>query len=74
MEGEPTKLEVLPEPPSVKKSATGLFYDVRQLNHVNLFDSDHPEHPGIILCLIILLFNRSSPTYILTTKERGPCG
>ncbi|KAL3897289.1 MAG: hypothetical protein SGCHY_003517 [Lobulomycetales sp.] len=24
---------------------TGLFYDVRQLNHVNLFDPSHPEHP-----------------------------
>lgn len=23
---------------------TGIFYDVRQLNHVNLFDSRHPEH------------------------------
>jgi hypothetical protein len=40
MEGE---LEATNELPPT----TGLFYDVRQLNHVNLFDSEHPEHPGI---------------------------
>lgn len=27
---------------------TGLLYDCRQLNHINLFDPSHPEHPDRI--------------------------